>query len=468
MKMIQVLGTSSGAGKTTVSMALCRILSRQGYSVAPFKAMNMSLNSVIVEGEYEIARAQWLQAIAAKTDPSRYMNPLLLKPEGDGTSQLIVLGKSIGKKGIKEYYDYLRSKGKGIVKESIERLPEKYDVIIAEGAGSPAEINLLDSDIANSFVSSIYGTPAILVGDIDRGGVFASIYGTLMLMPNSELVKWIIINKMRGDVSMLNPGIERLENLISRKVIGILPYQSGFLPGEDSFDYEKPPVENDEICVIRYPFMENYSDVDPLVLSGKGFTFVTEKNINALDNAKLIILPGSKNVPADLEYVKNTGIAEKLSERRGKALILGICGGYQILGSRIDYYGKSMSCLSFLKCHTEYREEKTTRSIRFKFAEGKYWSDGYEIHYGEVINDGEKPMNLTELGYEGCISEDGTVFGTNIHNILGNSDFFLRAVGEQSTGLTARLESSIDAFADTFEKNVNLSEIMEYLEEKSV
>jgi len=202
--VIQVLGTSSNAGKSTITMAICRFLSRKGYRVAPFKSMNMSLNSVAIEGGYEIPRSQWLQAFAASTPPLKEMSAILLKPEGKNGSQVIVNGKSMGVMSIDAYYRYLVENGERVVKDSLDFLCDHFDVVVAEGAGSPAEINIMDRDIANIYVSAIYNTPAILVGDIERGGVFASLFGTMKLMPRSDLVKGMVINKMRGSNDLLN------------------------------------------------------------------------------------------------------------------------------------------------------------------------------------------------------------------------------------------------------------------------
>ncbi|MGC8609128.1 MAG: cobyric acid synthase, partial [Thermoplasmata archaeon] len=223
MKIIQVLGTSSGAGKSTVAMALCRIFSDMGMKVSPFKAVNMSLNSVALPDGSEISRAQYVQAIAARNDPSKFINPILLKPEGGISSQVIVLGRSKGKMDIPVYYEFIKGEGTDIIKDSLKKLADTNDIVIAEGAGSPAEINLLDRDYANIFISKIFNTPALLVADIERGGSFACLYGTLKLMPSSNLVKWMLINRMRGDRSLIFSGIKKIEAMTEKKVIGVLP-----------------------------------------------------------------------------------------------------------------------------------------------------------------------------------------------------------------------------------------------------
>jgi len=465
MKMIQVLGTSSGSGKTTIAMALIRIFFRSGYRVAPFKAVNMSLNSVIVEGEYGIARAQWLQAKAANTDPTRFMNPILLKPEGMGASQVIVLGKSLGKMTIPEYYEFITKDGKRVIREALDRISDGYDLIIAEGAGSPAEINLLDRDMANVYVSSIYNTPAILVGDIDRGGVFASIYGTLSLMPRPDLVRWIMINKMRGDASLLEPGLKKLENLTGKKVIGVVPYSENRLPGEDSFDYDHPRSRGSKIAIVRYPFMENYSDLDPLIYTDTGYNYVTAENASDLSDADLIVLPGSKNVFADLEYMRKNGIDRIIIDSAGRAKILGICGGYQMLGQRITMGEISADGLGLLRAKTNYERTKTTRSVRYrvdnKIISGT-WEEGYEIHYGTVINLGDEKMNETDNGPEGNVDAGRLIFGTNIHGILADRSVFRFMTGRDIGDPEERLRSEIDRFADAVRSSIDVAELIEY------
>ena len=229
IRMIQVLGTASDSGKSTLAMSLCYYFAEKGYKVAPFKAVNMSLNSISLKDSSEISRAQWLQAMAAGTEPSEFMNPFLIKPEGMGKSQIIVNGKSIGSLKVEEYYEYLKNNAEVIIKEALEKLSTEYEIIIAEGAGSAAEINMEGRDFANSYVSSIHRTPAILISDIDKGGVFASLYGTVKLMANSDLVKYMVINRMRGNWEMLSSGISKLEELTGKKVIGIIPYNAGLL-----------------------------------------------------------------------------------------------------------------------------------------------------------------------------------------------------------------------------------------------
>ncbi len=467
-RIIQVLGTSSSAGKSTVTMALCRYFSNLGYSVSPFKSVNMSLNSISIEGGHEMARSQWLQAVAARTEPLTEMNPILLKPEGNRTSQVIVLGKSKGVMDYAQYGKFLSDEGKEIVRQALESLLEKYDIVVAEGAGSPAEINLYERDIANIYVSSIYNTPAILVADIERGGVFASIYGTLKLMPRPDLVKWIIINKMRGSVDLLKLGITKIEELTGKDVIGVVPFAEIRLPGEDSLDYLESRKNSGNIGVIRYPLMENYSDLDPLILSGKGFTYISEAGQYDAETCRTLILPGSKNVEQDLSYIRRNGIDKVIYEhRRRGGIILGICGGYQMLGKEISdphnvqIKSGQLKGLELLESSTIYDTEKTVRQARYRLAsdgDGPQYS-GYEIHYGKVVS-GERSLLQTDLGPEGSLSKDGKVIGTNIHGILENQSIMELITGSKSTfDHFSEMEKNIDLFTKAFIENVDIEKV---------
>ncbi|WP_393971504.1 cobyric acid synthase [Oxyplasma meridianum] len=471
--VIQVLGTSSNAGKSTVTLAICRFLSRKGYRVAPFKSMNMSLNSVAIEGGYEIPRSQWLQAFAASTPPLKEMSAILLKPEGKNGSQVIVNGKSMGVMSIDEYYRYLVGNGKKVVKDSLDFLCDRFDVVVAEGAGSPAEINLMDRDVANIYVSTIYNTPAILVGDIERGGVFASLFGTMEIMPRSDLVKGMVINKMRGSKSLLNDGIEKIERMTGIPVLGILPYVDGvFLPGEDSQDYDCNKLENRKICLIRYPKMENYSDTDPFIIYGLGYHNVSASNINDLDIAETIILPGSKNVESDLKYIIDSGIVEKLNFARKRGVtIVGICGGYQMLGKIISDPEKNqirsgrIEGLGFLDLTTEYSREKIVDSVEYYL---EYWGipgspkgKGYEIHYGTVFSN--EKLHLLNIGgrREGAVSPDGKIIGTNVHGIFENRDFIHYITGEKvpDVNYSEELMRRVDIITNSFIENMDMSYI---------
>ena len=339
---------------------------------------------------------------------------------------------------------------------------------MAEGAGSPAEINLYERDIANIYVSSIYNTPAILVADIERGGVFASIYGTLKLMPRPDLVKWIIINKMSGSVDLLKLGITKIEELTGKDVIGVVPFAEIRLPGEDSLDYLESRKNSGNIGVIRYPLMENYSDLDPLILSGKGFTYISEAGQYDAETCRTLILPGSKNVEQDLSYIRRKGIDKVISEhRRRGGIILGICGGYQMLGKEISDPHKvqiksgQLKGLELLESSTIYDTEKTVRQARYRLAsdgDGPQYS-GYEIHYGKVVS-GERSLLQTDLGPEGSLSKDGKVIGTNIHGILENQSIMELITGSKSTfDHFSEMEKNIDLFTKAFIENVDIEKV---------
>ncbi|MEM0157942.1 MAG: cobyric acid synthase [Thermoplasmataceae archaeon] len=468
-KVIQILGTSSDAGKSTIAMCLCRYLSDKGFKVAPFKAVNMSLNSVSIEGGHEIARAQWLQAKAARTEPSAEMNPYLLKPEGGSRSQLIESGRSHGSMTYLEYGEYMKANAPRVIRSSLDSLLSRYDIVVAEGAGSPAEINLEHRDFANTFVSSLYNSPVLLVADIDRGGVFASIYGTISLMERPDLVRGIIINRMRGDSSILTNGIKKIEEMTNKRIIGVMPFVENTLPGEDSLNYTSPKLISSDIAVVAYPHMENYSDVDPLFSAGLGCTFVHRAD-EIRETTRVIILPGSKDVQADLEFLRNNGLAEKIKDRaRQGARLLGICGGYQMLGTRINDYGnvemrsKSVEGLGLLPCETSYSREKTVRKVKFRTLVGNDASQhsGYEIHFG-TVHGRANPLNITEYGPEGSIT--GNIMGTNIHGILEDSAFLSYLTGTNITkDYGEDLERNIDNMTKAFIENVDVDFIYEVL-----
>ncbi|MEM0129944.1 MAG: cobyric acid synthase [Thermoplasmatales archaeon] len=470
-KLILVLGTSSGSGKSTVATALCRILSNRGYRVSPFKSVNMSRNSISLEDGSEISRAQWLQAVAARAHPANDMNPVLLKPESEGMSQVIINGRSVGALSVRDYQKVVGNEGKEAVMSSLEALLSSYDVVVAEGAGTPSEINLRGTDLSNSFILSNYDPYAILVADIERGGVFASILGTVELMSNPEKLKGIIINKMRGDQSILDYGVEEIENRTGKSVIGILPYIDGLtLPGEDSFNYESEPITNSRICVVKYPYMENYSDLDPLNAYGIGYTYLTAKNMDIVNSCDLIILPGSKNVFRDIEYLRTSGIWDRLKNARR---IVGICGGFQILSERIDDPEMiqaplgSYAGLGLLKCSFTYRKEKTTRAVSYAIKNSHISCDseqGYEIHYGEMTSSGEEYFGLIGRRGEGAVSKDGMIIGTNIHGILENRCFlkFLLNVtlNERYSDI---LDRNIEKLANEVEMRIDISGLLKFL-----
>jgi len=501
-KALMIQGTSSHAGKSLIVTALCYILSKKGYKVAPFKAQNMSLNSYVTINGEEIARAQALQALACNIEPSAYMNPILLKPKGNGEVQVVLKGKLYKDLNYKDYYSsFVFKEGLEAIKESLENLKRNFDIIIVEGAGSPAEINLYEFDITNMKVAELLNCPVIIVGDIDRGGVFASLYGTFSLLKEEHkaLVKGFIINKLRGDKSLLDLGIKRLEEITSRKVIGVIPFiEDLLLPSEDSLSLENYNYEPSKINIgiIRFPRISNFTDFDPLNYSSVRIFYIS--NPNLLERFDIIILPGTKNTIQDLLWLKERGIFDSLLNLRKKLPIIGICGGYQILGKKIfDLKGieggkkGTYDALGFLEAKTSFDSfEKVTKRVKGRvIAEEEILRDalgfevqGYEIHKGIIDRGGDKPLvevyeengKLVEKRLEGSISEDGLVLGTQIHGLFDvpfvrNSilRFLAKRKGvdleEMKESISNLWLKEIDKLSRIVEKNLDLSLIYSWI-----
>ncbi|MFA6079629.1 MAG: cobyric acid synthase, partial [Candidatus Omnitrophota bacterium] len=343
-KAVMVQGTGSGVGKSVITCALCRIMLQDGYSVAPFKSQNMALNSFVTDEGGEIGRAQATQAMACKIKPSIHINPILIKPTSNTSAQIILHGKPVKNMSVYEYKGYKRTVF-GKVKQSLRKLKGEYDVVVIEGAGSPAEVNLKSHDLVNMRIAKLAKAPVILVGDIDKGGVFAWLIGTLELLDSSEraLVKGFIINKFRGDKRLLMPGLRFLENYTGIKVLGVVPYYNDIkISEEDSL-----PVESRKngassgnkinISVICLPHMSNFSDFDPLEQE-RDVALRYVKKSDELGDPDVIIIPGTKNTIDDVRYLKKSGLFEKITSAyrsNRKTRLVGICGGYQILGTKI-------------------------------------------------------------------------------------------------------------------------------------
>ena len=343
-KAIMVVGTMSNSGKSLLTAGLCRVFNQDGYKVAPFKSQNMALNSFITKEGAEMGRAQVVQAEAANIEPSVLMNPILLKPTSDSGSQVIVNGEAIGTMKAQEYYAMkhtLRPK----VQEAFDKLASLYDIVCIEGAGSPAEINIKKDDFVNMGMAQMAKAPVLLVADIDRGGVFASIYGTLMLLEPEEraMVKGVVINKFRGDVEILRPGLRMIEEKTGVPVIGVLPMLNVDIEDEDSLSERisgHSEVDLIDIVVIRTPRMSNYTDFNVFeLIPGVSLRYV--KNVRDLGNPDMIILPATKNTIGDLKWLRQSGMeAAILKHASNGTVIFGICGGYQMLGKNIsDPYG---------------------------------------------------------------------------------------------------------------------------------
>jgi adenosylcobyric acid synthase len=422
-----VAGTTSDAGKSVVTAGLCRWLSRQGVSVAPFKAQNMALNSAVTLDGAEIGRAQAMQAAACGIEPEAVMNPVLLKPGSDTHSQVVVLGRAVAEVGALDYRE-LKPKLEAVVAESLADLRARYDVVICEGAGSPAEINLRDRDLANMGLAVNANLPVLVVGDIDRGGVFASMFGTLAVMSaeDQRLVAGFVINKFRGDRRLLEPGLSMLTGLTARPTFGVLPWRSDlWLDAEDSLDLDSRPramlpalgEQTLRISVLRLPRLSNVTDVDPLAAEpGVAVTLATRPE--ELEDADLVIVPGTRATVSDLGWLRSSGLADALSARAvaGRA-VLGICGGYQMLATRIEDDVESkrgvLDGLGLLPARVRFGREKTLGRPRGRALGADV--DGYEIHHGVVNAEGG------EAFLDGC--EVGSVRGTTWHGIFDNDDF---------------------------------------------
>ena len=431
---IMIVGTSSGAGKSITVTGLCRVFHRDGYKVAPFKSQNMALNSYISKTGGEMGRAQVVQAMASGIEPEAYMNPILLKPTTARKIQVIVNGKSIGNMSGLEYGKFKTSLKPEIMK-SYDYIRENFDISVIEGAGSPVEINIKEEDIANMGMAKMADAPVILVADIDRGGVFASVYGTIMLMTPEERarVKGVIINKFRGDVNILKPGLSKLEELTGVPVVGVMPYSDIDIEDEDSLtDRFKNSKENKgiKISVIKLKHISNFTDIDALSIQDDvTINYVT--SADKLGNEDMIVIPGSKNTIDDLKDIKDRGIAtEIIKASRNGTVIVGICGGFQILGERVkDPYGiesdiKEIPGLGILDTETVMEKEKNTIQYTGKLVNSKGILEGldgteikgYEIHQGITVGN---ESSVTEDDHIVAVVKDN-IFGTYLHGIFDN------------------------------------------------
>ncbi|MBR5056218.1 MAG: cobyric acid synthase [Bacteroidales bacterium] len=456
---VMFAGTGSDVGKSVIATAFCRIFRQDGYSPAPFKAQNMALNSYATPEGLEIGRAQAVQAEAAGIPCHTDMNPLLLKPQSDHTSQVVLNGKPIGNQ---DAYDYFRKEGREELREAVceafDRLSSRFNPIVMEGAGSLAEINLRDSDLVNVPMARYAGADIILVGDIDRGGVFASVYGSVMLLPEEDrkLVKGIIINKFRGDFRLFEEGRKMLADLCGIPVLGVVPYFSDIhVEEEDSVALAAKSAASQRgkvnVAVVLLRHISNYTDFDALEQDPRVHLFYTN-NVGEIAKADIIILPGSKSTLADLYELRRNGVAPAIQRaRRDGASVLGICGGYQMMGRiirdphRVEGDIESLPGLGLIPTVTEILPEKVTRQVRFSLASGSDSMEGYEIHMGDthpMDAVGPSPLNVLENGQQDGFLADSKCMGTYIHGILDNPAFvdFLLAPH------AAKLEKSAEEF----------------------
>ncbi len=432
---VMLAGTGSDVGKSVLATALCRIFRQDGYTPAPFKAQNMALNSYATPDGLEIGRAQAVQAEAAGVPCHTDMNPLLLKPQSDHTSQVVLNGRPAGNQ---DAYDYFRKEGRGELREAVhaayDRLAARYNPIVMEGAGSLAEINLHDSDLVNMPMALYAGADVILVGDIDRGGVFASVYGSLMLLPEAErkFVKGVIINKFRGDLRLFEEGRKMLEELCGIPVLGVVPYYHDIhIEEEDSVALAAKSAAAQRgkvnVAVVLLRHISNFTDFNALERDPRVHLFYSN-NVDELSKADIIILPGSKSTLSDLYELRRNGVAQAiLRARREGASVLGICGGYQMMGSSVcdpdhlEGSDESMPGLGLLPVDTVITAEKVTRQVRFTLAAGSPEMEGYEIHMGRTVLSGggeAQVLNRLSDGTEDGFRTGDRCMGTYIHGIL--------------------------------------------------
>jgi len=427
---LMVLGTASHVGKSTVVAGLCRALKNRGITNAPFKSQNMSLNSWVTEDGAEIGIAQAVQAKAAKVEPTAEMNPILLKPRGDSISQIVLLGRPYRDVHIKDYY----SETDTLLEEALKafrNLEERYGTVVVEGAGGAAEVNLYDRDIANIRLARALRLPIILVADIERGGVFAQAYGTVSLLPEDirPLVAGIIVNKFRGDPDLFSSGVGLLEKLCGVPVLGILPYADLAIASEDSLSIGDKQAGGSpiRIAVIRLPRISNFTDFE-LLERHASVSYVTPgKPLSGYD---CIIIPGTKNTIEDLNVLRSSGMADEICRMRAAGVpVIGICGGFQMLGQRLTDAGyesgeaEEADGLGLLDVRTTFSAyNKTTRQVRSRAADAppilsRFGEvEGYEIHMGKTENRGCTPA----FGNDGAVSADGLVFGTYLHGLFAN------------------------------------------------
>lgn len=494
-KAIMVQGTMSNSGKSFLTAGLCRVFMQDGYKVAPFKSQNMALNSYITKDGLEIGRAQAMQAEACGIEPTVDMNPILLKPTSHVGSQVIVNGEIRGNMKAMDYYrDKIQLKADVI--SAYNRLSQEYDIIVIEGAGSPAEINLRENDIVNMGMAKMAGAPVLLVGDIDRGGVFAALYGTVKLLEEDEqqMIKGLVINKFRGDEKILKPGLEMIEEKLSIPVVGVVPMESLDIDDEDSLSDRLTQTQKGagvDVAVIHLPHISNFTDFSVFErMEGVSLRYVQKAGM--LGEPDLILLPGTKNTMDDLQWLRESGMeALILRQAEKKTPVIGICGGFQMLGSVMEdpygvEHGGSMRGMGLLDTKTVFSKAKTRTQItgRMECGTGLWegWEGqevtGYEIHMGETENLGGclELIRLSDGRLDGLSNEDGSVLGSYLHGIFDTVGFAeamikrLMAVkgleyGAWSFDLEAHKEQEYDRLAALVRRSFDMKKIYKILEE---
>lgn len=500
-KVLMIQGTMSNAGKSILVAGLCRIFHQDGYRIMPFKSQNMALNSYITEEGLEMGRAQVMQAEAAGVKPLVCMNPILLKPTNNTGSQVIVNGTSIGNMSAVDYFAYKTKLIPDILK-AFRKLEDMADIIIIEGAGSPAEINLKENDIVNMGMAELVDAPVLLVGDIDRGGVFAQLLGTLLLLEDDERerVKGLIINKFRGDKSILDPGIKMLEEKGKIPVKGVVPYMNVKLEDEDSLTdkFDSRSESLIDIAVIRYPRISNFTDFDVFErMENVSVRYVT--GVSELGHPDMIFLPGSKNTMGDLKWMRQNGLEAMVKKKSEEIPVFGICGGFQMLGISIDdrfcvEEGGFISGMGLLPIKTILEEEKVRKQTRKTFGSlygilkklSDKKTDGYEIHMGHtefaVDENCSAEAKDTESFYKDAqtnnmpvVVEKGNVYGSYIHGIFDSGDNALELIRilAEKKGVTYDdcswidynrfKEEQYDILADTLREYLDMEAIYDML-----
>jgi adenosylcobyric acid synthase len=473
---LMIQGTTSDAGKSVTVAGLCRVFKRRGLRVAPFKPQNMALNSAVTLEGGEIGRAQAVQAQACGLAPHTDMNPVLLKPNSDTGAQVIIHGKALRNMEAQDYHAY-KKRAMSAVLESHKRLCEQYEVVVVEGAGSPAEINLRANDIANMGFAEAVDCPVVIVADIDRGGVFAHLVGTLDLLSATEQarVKGFIINRFRGDISLLQSGLDWLEERTGKKVLGVVPYiHDLYLEAEDAIDSRQQLDEKAiKVVVPVLTRISNHTDFDVLRLHPQVDLCFIGKG-ESIPPCDLIIIPGSKSTRRDLDYLRsNNWDADINRHLRYGGKVLGICGGFQMLGKAIhDPQGiegdaGSSQGLGFLDMETTISSDKTLRQVKGQLSASKAKISGYEIHAG--ISSGpalDKPFAYLGSHSDGCLSDDGQIIGSYLHGLFDESETrneLLAWAGiahVEALEYAAIIESNIDRLADCFEQHLDIAELL--------
>lgn len=480
-------GTGSDVGKSIIVTAFCRIFLQDGYQPAPFKAQNMALNSYATPEGLEIGRAQAVQAEAAGVPCHTDMNPLLLKPNSDKTSQVVLHGKPIGNRSAMEYFNKMRhTELRGEVYAAFDRLSKKYNPVVMEGAGSISEINLRETDLVNLPMAIHAGADVILVADIDRGGVFASAYGSIMLLNEEERkhVKGILINKFRGDIRLFESGVKMLEDLCGIPVIGVVPYYKGiYVEEEDSVMLQtknlKATVGKINVAVVLLRHLSNFTDFNALERDPRVHLYYTN-NTDEIRKADIVLIPGSKSTLSDLYELRRNGVAQAiLQAHRNGSTVMGICGGYQLMGQEIcdpDHVEgmiERLPGLGLLPVTTRIQKEKVTRQVHFRFNDMEASCQGYEIHMGTTLpaeGVASSPLNKLDDGTDDGFILDQKCMGTYLHGILDNGsviDYLLQPYGEKlnqtAFDYQAFKEEQYDKLAAHVRKHINLPLVYQIL-----